>query len=416
MTNPLALSYGQQLEDLTAFLTANWQWPSPDGGFALHVFRAVGLEPPFAAGDMELSEACRRRLGEGPILAAVGYVHDWPGGKEPDIQADWVGGLARLATKQAFPRDRESFFYRPTELLGICLGAHSCHVIMPQDRRWLERVVLDGTDHLATAQLWALLLGAYAAHTLDVALPSARLPEDGELAIEELGLLIWLQSACPKLVAALRLAGREARWEEALLRRTMLAPLPLLDVGRTAVLRFALEAAIQRFITSSSERYWQQGKEARDAVELVQTLCSRFHLFALQIEQRHASRSTISFGDEYDVQDALHALLKLHFADVRVEEWTPSCAGNASRTDFLLKREQVVIEVKMTRRNLGQKEIADQLIIDKERYRTHPDCKTLVCFIYDPDHLCTNPAALEYDLSSDGTPLRVVVIVAPRGT
>jgi REase_DpnII-MboI len=50
--------------------------------------------------------------------------------------------------------------------------------------------------------------------------------------------------------------------------------------------------------------------------------------------------------DEYDVQDSLHALLKLHFDDVRREEWTPSYAGSQSRMDFLLKREKIVVETK----------------------------------------------------------------------
>jgi hypothetical protein len=180
----------------------------------------------------------------------------------------------------------------------------------------------------------------------------------------------------------------------------------------------ALRVLIERFIRSSTERYWQLGRESRDAVELVRTLCSRFHLFALQLQKRHDQRETIRFEDEYDVQDVIHALLRLHFDDVRVEEWTPSYAGNASRTDFLLKREQVVVETKVTRtkrRKLDQREITNQLIVDKERYRTHPDCKTLVCFVYDPDHLCHNPAALESDVSSQGSPLEVVVIVAPTG-
>jgi len=111
----------------------------------------------------------------------------------------------------------------------------------------------------------------------------------------------------------------------------------------------------------------------------------------------------------------MHGLLKLHFTDVRPEEVTPSYAGTSSRTDFLLKQEQVVIEVKKTRKNLGQKEIADQLIIDKERYRSHPDCKTLVCFVYDPEGRCDNPTALENDLSdAQGNP-KVVVMVAPKG-
>ena len=52
--------------------------------------------------------------------------------------------------------------------------------------------------------------------------------------------------------------------------------------------------------------------------------------------------------------------------------------------DFLLKPEQLVVEAKMTRNNLGQKDVANQLAVDILRYQAHRDCKTLVCFAYDP--------------------------------
>jgi REase_DpnII-MboI len=88
-------------------------------------------------------------------------------------------------------------------------------------------------------------------------------------------------------------------------------------------------------------------------------------------------------------------VLKLHFDDVRAEEWTPSYAGNSSRMDFLLKRKRLVVEAKMTRKGLDQKGVANQLIQDRERYRAHPDCKALVCLVYDPLGICANPTALE---------------------
>jgi hypothetical protein len=72
------------------------------------------------------------------------------------------------------------------------------------------------------------------------------------------------------------------------------------------------------------------------------------------------------------VQDLLHAILKLHFDDVRPEEVTPSYAGRASRVDFYLPRERIVVEAKMTRANLGQKEVANQLLIDVARYAQMP--------------------------------------------
>jgi hypothetical protein len=119
--------------------------------------------------------------------------------------------------------------------------------------------------------------------------------------------------------------------------------------------------------------------------------------------------------DEYDVQDLMHALLTLHFEDVRTEEVTPSVAGRAGRMDFLLKTEGLVVETKMTRRNLKQKEVGDELIIDMRRYRSHPDLRTLVCFVYDPGGFCRAPVSLENDLSGTHGGFRSVVIVCPTG-
>jgi hypothetical protein len=67
--------------------------------------------------------------------------------------------------------------------------------------------------------------------------------------------------------------------------------------------------------------------------------------------------------------------------------------------DFLLKRERIVVEAKMTRKGLDQKKVGDELIIDMRRYRLHPDVQTLVCFVYAPGGYCKAPTALENDLS-----------------
>jgi len=154
----------------------------------------------------------------------------------------------------------------------------------------------------------------------------------------------------------------------------------------------------------------------REALALVVTLCRRFHLFARQLVLRHGARETVRVVDEYDVQDLMHAVLKLHFEDVRAEEVTPSVAGRSGRMDFLLKAERLVLETKMTRRNLGQNQVGDELIVDMKRYRSHPDLRTLVCFVYDPGGFCRAPAALENDLTGVEGRLRSVVVVCPRGT
>jgi len=79
-----------------------------------------------------------------------------------------------------------------------------------------------------------------------------------------------------------------------------------------------------------------------------------------------------------------------------------------------LKNVKIAIEVKMTRKNLGQKELVNQLAIDILRYQAHQDCQTLICFIYDPDGFCSNPKVLESDLSKSHGALDVLVIVRPR--
>lgn len=152
------------------------------------------------------------------------------------------------------------------------------------------------------------------------------------------------------------------------------------------------------------------------AVGRLASLFNRFHLVARRLRSRHDNRPTLDVADEYDVQDLVDAVLKIDFDDIRCEEWTPSYAGGASRLDFLLKNEQIVVEVKKTRPGLKVRGVGDQLLIDIGRYRSHPDCRMLVCFVYDPEGLIENPVGLENDLSGQRDGLEVRVIVAPKGT
>jgi hypothetical protein len=111
----------------------------------------------------------------------------------------------------------------------------------------------------------------------------------------------------------------------------------------------------------------------------------------------------------------MNGLLRLHFDDIRLEEWSPSYAGGSSRMDFLLKKENIVVETKKTRKGLTEKKLGEELIIDIEKYKKHPSCKTLVCFIYDPDGLLMNPSGLENDLSRKEGALSVIVMAVPKG-
>lgn len=130
------------------------------------------------------------------------------------------------------------------------------------------------------------------------------------------------------------------------------------------------------------------------------------------LRERGRERQPFVVADEYDVQDLLEAVLRDLFDDVRPEDPSPSRAGASTRLDFVLKREQIIVEVKMTRQGLGERQVADELIEDIERYRSHPDCRTLVAIVYDPERRIPNPGGLEADLRKDTSELRVRVVVS----
>lgn len=159
----------------------------------------------------------------------------------------------------------------------------------------------------------------------------------------------------------------------------------------------------------------QDQKSDIDYFGLLEQICSRFHLIAKQLKTRHADRESLHISDEYDVQDLLHALLHIYFDDIRPEEWTPSYAGGGARVDFLLKDEKIIIEVKKTRKTLKAKDVGEELIIDMQRYRAHPDCKKLLCFVYDPDGWVSNPRGLENDLNKKEDDFEVKVLIVPKG-
>ena len=154
--------------------------------------------------------------------------------------------------------------------------------------------------------------------------------------------------------------------------------------------------------------------QSNNSLEIIDNICGRFHLVARQLQSRHSNRSTIRLDDEYDTQDLLHALLRLHFDDVRPEDYSPSYAGRNTRVDFLLKKERIIIEVKKTRDSLGDREIGDELLQDIARYKNHPDCDILYCFVYDPQSIIKNPRGLEQDLNAESNDsFRVVTKIVP---
>ncbi len=160
-----------------------------------------------------------------------------------------------------------------------------------------------------------------------------------------------------------------------------------------------LQAQISTLISLIEKDYIDiSSKENMGNPSSLEIVFKRFHCVARQLQTRYDDRASLTIRDEYDVQDLLHALLYLFFDDIRAEEWTPSYAGASARMDFLLKDIKTVIEVKKTRENMTSKDLGNQLIVDIERYKVHPDCNNLVCFVYDPNGILGNPTGIIKDL------------------
>ena len=63
---------------------------------------------------------------------------------------------------------------------------------------------------------------------------------------------------------------------------------------------------------------------------------------------------------------------------------------------------------------LKSKHLGEQLIIDIAKYKSHPDCKTLYCFVYDPEGYINNPRGIENDLNDDSKEMKVKVKIIPK--
>ncbi|GAA0383033.1 hypothetical protein Acor_70870 [Acrocarpospora corrugata] len=133
-------------------------------------------------------------------------------------------------------------------------------------------------------------------------------------------------------------------------------------------------------------------------------------LALLALEQRHRPGFVVT--DEYDLQRILHAVLRLHFDDVEPEETTPRRAGGSYRIDFVLRREQIAVEAKMTRPTLGAKQIRSQIVDDMFGYRGQANVAALVVVVYDRDRVIQNPTGFEKDINTDDPELLVRVVVA----
>jgi hypothetical protein len=169
-----------------------------------------------------------------------------------------------------------------------------------------------------------------------------------------------------------------------------------------------------KFPWTTREKNHTVGSDINSASLWLQNTFSRLHAIIKTFENRPRGKNTWKINDEYDLQYLVRALLHARFNDIREEEHTPSFGVLTNRMDFIIKEEGIVIETKMTRDRLDDKELLEQLMKDTMIYQGHPDCKTLFFVVYDPEERIMKPHALQRDLEMRNSGnLKVRLIITP---
>ena len=401
----LAKSFAAQLDRLRESIAGDWHPATPDAGFVEWATARSGSTIDLCVDPLDINALPDHRWTQAPSLAAVGFRLELAPTPTAGVQR-WLDGMRRLMTRDPIPADRNSFFFSPLELLGLATGARSVEAIDALPLGWLRETINTHSDLLSVATVWSRGLVSIAAQQVG-AQPVAADPILPKVPIDA-ALLLWLDLLGHEIRPAVISADAATSRREFLKTAATTEP-DLRSTAERAIFAIALHDAVLSTVG---------GIEIHSAsgVQFILGLCQRFPTFIRELGRRYNQREPFEVNDEYDLQDLLRAVLRVHFSDVRPEEWNPSYGDTQSRSDFLLKPERVVIETKMTRASLRQREVVDQLAIDKAKYQGHPDCETLICFVYDPDLRLRNPVAIENDLSDCAEGLRTLVVVSPQGS
>ncbi len=187
MKSRMEYNFQQVLDELAGVVRSGWTWPSPEVGFARHIFEQAAESLPAIDDHAEWPAA--GRLDRAPILASTGYVLAGTGRVlRPEWQTAWAAGFERLSEREAFPADRMSFAFRPLYVLGIALGVANCPHVGDAGRDWMKgvmrRLIHDGSN-----DAWADLVYGMAAKTLGTGWRDRLFVQLDGAAPEVLGLL-----------------------------------------------------------------------------------------------------------------------------------------------------------------------------------------------------------------------------------
>lgn len=153
-----------------------------------------------------------------------------------------------------------------------------------------------------------------------------------------------------------------------------------------------------------------------DAESIVSAL-NQFQECVRYLNTRRSTGAVLNLNSEADVQDAVYLMLRPWIHDLVAESPTDRIANRFTIKDFITRQARTVIEIKYVRDVSHGRYISREMHDDIETYRHHPQCRTIIFFVYDPESLIPDQEILRQQIEEPriygGRPLRCVLIVKP---
>ncbi|MCB9056614.1 MAG: hypothetical protein H6549_12235 [Chitinophagales bacterium] len=159
----------------------------------------------------------------------------------------------------------------------------------------------------------------------------------------------------------------------------------------------AIENALEYITTYETNKSFptETKNETTESIDLIIRMFSNWSRMVSSFKTHRKDVAEIKITKEHEMQYVLEGILRLFFDDVRPETYTSNYANHSNRTDFILPKQKILIETKMTREGLDSRKLSDELIIDKEHYRKHTGIEIILCLVYDPEKRIKNPEGLK---------------------
>lgn len=247
MNSAMTHSFGAELSRIAATLKDSTVWPSPATGLALQLLKLCGCDErrtsllgptPFPGGPLDAA----------PAASAAGFAMAVSEPQREELSR-WREGMKRLVRREPFPRDRQTFAYRPSELVGLAVGISATEDRSSASSAWIRSVIQTLPGKSPPTNAWALLLYHYAAAVLGVQFPLAIPARLSEYDTTELGLLIALLAQGSVFKAADFDASAA---QNALLERVVTESPIARDTERLAALFGALSLSLKTRLSTSS--------------------------------------------------------------------------------------------------------------------------------------------------------------------